>query len=1419
MGSVNTSVSLRLPPGAGSKRVVSTSTNSAAAASATNASSVSINRSNSISVSGRLVADHHDYHLQHHPQLRVNGDAGSGLNGGVGGGLKPLTNGRGTFTLVKRGGVISNGGKMVTTSTNGGSNNALNENSHVREIYTSPTLFNGVGGTATVTAIVPTTTRLTSHPTATSSSSPTTTFSAFSSSNNNNNNRLKSNQNSGIPSKNNTTATSNNNQTNHDGASYGQSPAGRAAATGVMLPPNQKLAGSKTTIIIGRNSQQYQEINGNHNYSMRDIANASAIANNSKPNSIGASSNSPTPMLAIATATTTMPKVSAASASGTIPAPSPMRVSTPLTKKISAAGAVTRNTMSTTEDEEEDDDANGAATSSIPSRQRLSPHAPCARVTAGSTLLSASSIASSSSSSTRAPTATASTITNSPAAAGASTTTTTAAASTSSRTAFSTGTSVRTHHVERSRFTSETNDEHEIAKRKDELPSGSECAGRFSADPAHMFAVDCEAQLRKMHELNRKNDVVSQRIHRIQTKSTVEVAYSELKQVIAQGQEIFKMPCLMSKSGQIAAQLANKEKNTTPLQRKLGENDSAKLVRGCGIHSTLIANTEKLCDSSATESSSEEEDLPEKVEIFNGRRILTPFQYASSHSSCRSQHPAWRWASERATLGAQWTWLQAQVSELEYRIRQQHELCRQLRLRKEPCLQQPDPNNSDDMSRCARTTPLNKNFTKRRLVHAHTIPAEVAESVPIDALNLSCECGTMYPQIELCVRCTFLHAQSARERLDISEERQQEEFQLTRQLMAIPLWDSQSEVSRMATYDETYHPVLSGKHDISLSLHYENLLRMGYSLLVHKNAQAESSSDAAVATTSAASGAAAVAAKKKRDLQAAGTQAQQQASQHSQQRSAAATPEPPEIDDDAPPTKRKRPLTHAANRPSRSEKRGSSGGAPRPTDGVSKKRRADRRFTTAPAHRSVSVDSQEQADDELFADIGDRNNPSRTRRTSNVVHQEYGYDIDNIVIPYGMMSSTRLVEPLKYKEILTPKWRILHLGPVESEDNEQSAQVEGSATVSDKMAAPESGKSSFAMDDEDTVLAVKDDGKEEDTSDAAFEVRHSRQETLERERFSAYLQPKLVSNIGSPSAAIYRGRRTESTDAQKSKDSSTQAATPQMFPSAMRAKEIHDESSLLGSEVGGKTESIAKLHASKAKRQHRSLSQDWTMQQSSSAPTPYPPRKFPLSDEEFEKILQENSDPDEVEKACETVPVDESNGQKPKEKPRRFISKSNASSSPSTGGQTPLTEQKQDDPLSSSKAFPDELQQGQRQRVHPAAEEEPQSQERPMDLDEPQARLSRRANEVSKTDAFSLGVEDAESLDVEDNSDVRVASKKSEQNEDFEMHDDNSNPSNHGLMHWLNVSCDKVNEADILDEIANPEWSADEEEETEPEED
>lgn len=85
-------------------------------------------------------------------------------------------------------------------------------------------------------------------------------------------------------------------------------------------------------------------------------------------------------------------------------------------------------------------------------------------------------------------------------------------------------------------------------------------------------------------------------------------------------------------------------------------------------HSTagLLSHIEEGLDSEATCSSSSEDDdeqIPREVVAVN----------------CRSD---WKWLVDRAKVGCCWTWLQAQISELEYKIQQLTDLHRQIRATK-----------------------------------------------------------------------------------------------------------------------------------------------------------------------------------------------------------------------------------------------------------------------------------------------------------------------------------------------------------------------------------------------------------------------------------------------------------------------------------------------------------------------------------------------------------------------------------------------------------------------------------------------------------------------------------------------------------------------------------------------------------------
>ncbi|XP_053767738.1 KAT8 regulatory NSL complex subunit 1 isoform X2 [Desmodus rotundus] len=90
-----------------------------------------------------------------------------------------------------------------------------------------------------------------------------------------------------------------------------------------------------------------------------------------------------------------------------------------------------------------------------------------------------------------------------------------------------------------------------------------------------------------------------------------------------------------------------------------------------------IANlrcSEQAFDSDITDSSSGGESDIEEEELTRA----DPEQH---HVSLR-RRSEWRWAADRAAIVSRWNWLQAHVSDLEYRIRQQTDIYKQIRANK-----------------------------------------------------------------------------------------------------------------------------------------------------------------------------------------------------------------------------------------------------------------------------------------------------------------------------------------------------------------------------------------------------------------------------------------------------------------------------------------------------------------------------------------------------------------------------------------------------------------------------------------------------------------------------------------------------------------------------------------------------------------
>uniref|UniRef100_A0A8C4T5J3 KAT8 regulatory NSL complex subunit 1-like n=1 Tax=Erpetoichthys calabaricus TaxID=27687 RepID=A0A8C4T5J3_ERPCA len=104
--------------------------------------------------------------------------------------------------------------------------------------------------------------------------------------------------------------------------------------------------------------------------------------------------------------------------------------------------------------------------------------------------------------------------------------------------------------------------------------------------------------------------------------------------------------------------------------------DLAEVDRLVDSSVCTLRSAESAFDSDATASSSGGDSDMEEREFYAARP-----SHRHRPLSCQAE---WQWAEQRAALGSRWAWLQAQVSDLEYRIRQQTELCRHTRTSKVP---------------------------------------------------------------------------------------------------------------------------------------------------------------------------------------------------------------------------------------------------------------------------------------------------------------------------------------------------------------------------------------------------------------------------------------------------------------------------------------------------------------------------------------------------------------------------------------------------------------------------------------------------------------------------------------------------------------------------------------------------------------
>ncbi|XP_039311097.1 KAT8 regulatory NSL complex subunit 1 [Solenopsis invicta] len=393
-----------------------------------------------------------------------------------------------------------------------------------------------------------------------------------------------------------------------------------------------------------------------------------------------------------------------------------------------------------------------------------------------------------------------------------------------------------------------------------------------------------------------------------------------------------------------------------------------------GSLSTQLHIVESNLDSDCTASSSGGESCDE-MQTFNN---------AQQQCLSISKRAAWRYAQDRAGVASRWTWLQAQISDLEYRIRQHNDMQRQVRASKGLIVLDNAEtvngysgalpgstgryNSPESELPASRTRPFIWNFyRKRKLVHVDRLHESSKRAAK--ASTVRCNCDHVLPACALCTgRLDPMQPQESIEQLSVQE--------------------------RVALVDPSFHPVLSFSDEIVHGTHLEAIMKsvewqqkmfrgnLRVTRVKDKDSNERRNKKLPSRTKYTArlkkSSSTILTARIKRKMLKNG--------------------------------KRNRNLSHERSVPGLSKKKVSK----LPTeddDDVSALSSSSKHSSPVPSPlQHVTASTEKNIVKEKSS-----NSHGRLRQNS--------YDIDNIVIPYSVAASTR-PEKLQYKEILTPKWRL-----------------------------------------------------------------------------------------------------------------------------------------------------------------------------------------------------------------------------------------------------------------------------------------------------------------------------------------------------------------------------------------------------------
>ncbi|XP_069702571.1 KAT8 regulatory NSL complex subunit 1 isoform X2 [Periplaneta americana] len=450
-----------------------------------------------------------------------------------------------------------------------------------------------------------------------------------------------------------------------------------------------------------------------------------------------------------------------------------------------------------------------------------------------------------------------------------------------------------------------------------------------------------------------------------------------------------------------------------------------ELEKVSGQLHTQLKMVENCVDSDATASSSGGESCDE-MQSFNNHHQM--------HISI-AKRAAWKWAQDRAGVASRWTWLQAQISDLEYRIRQHNEIHRQIRAAKGPVTLAEQQVSATAMPRnnhlvvngfhgllpgggapgkpasgaeevvngnlpsgcgpthCARTRPLVRStFRKRKLLQTsglHLVSKKAAR-----ASTIRCGCR---PPLPTCALCTGRADPTAPQQPD---------------LLTAP--------ERIALLSPTFHPVLSFPEEVYESTHYDAIMRTPEWQQKALRSSLKSLKSSGLSKVDKESGL---------ERRSKKQQVEHRKKYTSRLKKTVANSLTAKIKRKL--TKGRKPKGHDPSNHSLQRLR-KKRQAVKPVMGSFPTQCGEDGEehlgveTTLPSGSSKNTSPVPSPCPMVMALGSERLSSGKERGEVIRRKRENSYDIDNIVIPYSIAASTR-VEKLQYKEIPTPKWRSVQL--------------------------------------------------------------------------------------------------------------------------------------------------------------------------------------------------------------------------------------------------------------------------------------------------------------------------------------------------------------------------------------------------------